>query len=276
MKRWLINGSAAGVLAPDDRGLAYGDGLFETIAVRDGACRFLDDHLQRLAAGCERLQIPYPGDASLRADINALGECLYGTLKIIVTRGCGPRGYAMPTSEVINVTRIVGLFPTDNATAGIDSVRVRYCATVLGRNPLLAGIKTLNRLEQVMARAEWDEPGIYEGLMSTDQGNVVCGTMSNLFLVHNGQLITPQLTECGIHGIMRAQVLKFANEIGIQVNQSKLTKADIRAADDVFLSNSQLGILPVDELEGQRYARSEITLRLKQVLAANGVAECAC
>jgi 4-amino-4-deoxychorismate lyase len=276
MNKWLINGSEAGVIAPDDRGLAYGDGLFETIAVRAGECRFLEAHLQRLAAGCERLMIPYPGDECLRADIIQLGACVHGTLKIIVTRGSGPRGYALPPSASVSVTRLVGLMPTDSPSGAAGTVRVRYCNTLLGRNPSLAGIKTLNRLEQVIARAEWDDPAIREALMLTDQGEVVCGTMTNLFLVRNGQLVTPDLSECGVHGVMRDQVFRLAEEIDIQVNQTRLSKADVSTADDLFLTNSQLGMLPVDELEGQLYKRSEITLRLMRGLAAAGVEECQC
>jgi 4-amino-4-deoxychorismate lyase len=275
MNTWLINGSEAGIIAPDDRGLAYGDGLFETIAVRDGSYRFFDAHLERLAAGCARLLLPYPGDAQLRDDLQQLGDCRDGTLKIMLTRGPGPRGYGLPAAGATRVTRVIGLLPGDVSPAISGPVRVRYCTTMLGRNPALAGIKTLNRLEQILARAEWDDPGIREGLMLTDRGDVVCGTMTNLFVVQNGQLVTPEITECGVLGVMRAQVIRLAVASNIQVKETRVSKTDIAVAEDLFLTNSHLGMLPVDELDGQMYARSEVTQRLMQALAAAGVRECA-
>lgn len=273
MMRWLINGEVGDSIAADDRGLAYGDGLFETIAVRNNKCRFLDAHLARLAASSARLALPAPDAGLLRNEIDALlGEHVSGTIKIIYTRGGGPRGYAMPVAP--EPTRMVGFAAEDIAISPGAGVRLIICKTRIGRNAALAGMKTLNRLEQVMARAEWDGADIQEGLMLDDRDNVVCGTMSNLFLVQGDALMTPRLNESGVEGIMRAQVLDVAAELGIRCEESRIPRALIAAADDAFLTNSRIGMWLIAEIEGHVYARHEISLRIRAALAARGVEEC--
>jgi 4-amino-4-deoxychorismate lyase len=270
---WLVNGSPGESVPVDDRGLAYGDGLFETIAIRAGQPRFLDAHLERLQQGCDRLGIPYPGNERLEADIRLLGDCQHGTLKILLTRGSGPRGYAPP--EVATVTRILGLTESEADLTPVAAVRVRYCATPVAVNRALAGIKSLNRLEQVLARAEWDDPGIQEGLMLNDRGDVVCGTMTNLFLVSGGGLLTPDLGECGVRGVMRDRVIRVAEQNNISVAELRVSRTNIENAEDMFLTNSLIGVWPVAELDGQTFTRSALTLRLMQLLADAGVTECA-
>jgi 4-amino-4-deoxychorismate lyase len=272
--RWLVNGDETAGIAPDDRGLAYGDGLFETVAIRAGECRFFNEHFERLVAGCGRLGIPAPPASELLADVHELSDGLeHGTLKIILTRGASQRGYRAP--EPCRPTRIVGVQQTTPVSVPISGVRVRYCETAISRNVLLAGMKTLNRLEQVMARSEWTTPEIAEGLMLDDRENVICGTMSNLFVVRAGELCTPDLSECGIHGIMRRTTISAARGQGIAVRETALTQADIAGADDIFLTNSLIGIWPVHQLEEQKYSRGEISKAVAAGLFAVGVAECA-
>jgi 4-amino-4-deoxychorismate lyase len=274
MLECLVDGEISDRILSADRGFQYGDGLFETIAIRAGECRFFNEHFERLVAGCGRLGIPAPPEAELLADVHELSDGLeHGTLKIILTRGAGQRGYRAP--EPCRPTRIVGVQSTTPASAPISGVCVRYCATTISRNVLLAGMKTLNRLEQVMARSEWATPEIAEGLMLDDQGHVICGTMSNLFVVRAGELCTPDLSECGIHGIMRRITISAARSEGIAVRETALTKADIAGADDIFLTNSLIGIWPVNQLEEQKYSRSEISKAVAAGLFAVGVEECA-
>nr|MDJ0929200.1 aminotransferase class IV [Gammaproteobacteria bacterium] len=142
-------------------------------------------------------------------------------------------------------------------------------------SPRLAGLKTLNRLEQVMARAEWQNAGIVEGLMATPAGEFVCGTMSNLFLVLNGALLTPRLTNCGVRGIMRRVVLERAAAIDITVTEATITQATLESADEMFLTNSLIGIWPVREYAGRVYSPGAVTRQLMAALAAVGVEECA-
>jgi 4-amino-4-deoxychorismate lyase len=251
MNRWLINGQVADVIPADDRGLAYGDGLFETMALRDGRIRFLDLHLNRLANGCVRLGIPFNVDSALRDELtDFVAEQVNGTLKLIVTRGVGPRGYAPP--DPASPSRFIGFAATHVNGAPLRAARVRYCVTPIARNPALAGIKTLNRLEQVVARAEWSDADDFdEGLMLNDRGEVVCGTMTNLFLVRDGGLVTPLLDECGVRGVMRSQVINVANAMQIEVQECHVSPADIQAAEAVFLTNALTGIWPIGQLEGQ-------------------------
>jgi 4-amino-4-deoxychorismate lyase len=281
MDRWLINGVLTESLSADDRGLAYGDGLFETLAVRNGQCRFLDDHLARLQAGCDRLQIPLQVGQDLPDDVQrclsaggAGATDIYGTLKIIVTRGCGPRGYAPP--KVQQPTVLVG-FAAAEPAAAVAQVAVRYCATRISRNRSLAGLKTLNRLEQVLARMEWaDQPGAWaEGLMLNDRDEVVCGTMSNLFAVRGQQLMTPPLDESGIAGVMRARVIRCAKDLGIEVSYTALRPADLQAVDGIFLTNTLIGMWPVTALELTEYGSNKIIDDIRIGLANMGVEECA-
>ena len=275
MDRWLINGVKAESISADDRGLAYGDGLFETLAVRAGQCRFMELHLSRLAASCVRLGIPFTANDNLRAEMaEFVSGDAYGTLKLILTRGQGPRGYAPPVP--VQPTRLLGFSASLPQTFPEAGVRIRYCRTLIGRNPLLAGMKTLNRLEQVMARAEWanDAGCNEEGLMLNDRDEVVCGTMTNLFVIRGDTVLTPPLDESGVAGIMRSQVIKVAGEMHIKLREASVSKTDVLTADGVFLSNSLIGLWPVSELDGQRYAIHPLIDRIRSGLAMLGVQEC--
>src|SRR5690606_18605217 len=123
-----------------------------------------------------------------------------------------------------------------------EGVHVRWCSTRLGTNPQLAGIKHLNRLEQVLARAEWQDGPWAEGLVCDQQGRVVCGTMTNMFIVRTGTLYTPPITDCGVEGITRARVLERAGTLGIPAHTVPLWPDEVRAADEVFLCNTVIGI----------------------------------
>ncbi|HET9444661.1 MAG TPA: aminodeoxychorismate lyase, partial [Steroidobacteraceae bacterium] len=220
----LVNGvspsdplNAVGV---EDRGLQYGDGVFETALLAHGRVRFLEQHLRRLALGCERLGIVAPAPAVLRSEVQRLcGSVERAVLKVIVTRGIGPRGYR-PSARG-NTTRIVALYPAP-ASPPTTRLALRWCETRLGRNARLAGIKHLNRLEQVLARAEWEDETIVDGLMLDTEGELVSGTASNVFLVREGMLVTPDLRFCGVLGVMRAEVLRAARELGIAVSEEPL------------------------------------------------------
>jgi len=259
----LINGIEASSIDAQDRGFQYGDGLFETLRIRDGRPCLWSAHMARLAHGCERLGLPMPDEALLcdEADRLCRGEA-DGVLKIVLTRGSGGRGYRPPQDST--PMRLLARFPTpdyppENRTQG---VAVRICDTRLGLNPALAGFKHLNRLEQVLARAEWDDIDIAEGLMQDIEGNVIEGTMSNLFVVQAGTLRTPELSRCGVAGVMRAQVMAGAEALGIPVGEGRLGLRDLAAADELFLCNSVIGIWPVRRLARRDYVPGPLTARL--------------
>jgi 4-amino-4-deoxychorismate lyase len=266
--RVLVNGYASNTVATTDRGLLYGDGLFETIACVDGTPQLWQLHMQRLQAGCERLGLGVIDTDALQEECLGLlcGE-QRRVLKIIITRGVGGRGYRVP--DDVSPTRIVQLhdwpdYPAVNHEEGINAI---LCTTRLGHNPSLAGIKHLNRLEQVMARCEWNNEAIGEGLMLDSAGFVIEGTMSNVFLVHKGDLLTPGLTECGVAGIMRAHVMSLAEQENITVDVRAVTVEELRQADEVFVCNSLIGIWPVRRVDDAIYEKGTLTMHLQVLLA---------
>ncbi len=275
MDRWWVNGNPRGQIAADDRGLAYGDGLFETIAVRGGRARFLDRHLERLASAAGRLGIPCPDSDSLRADLVELaGPCARGVLKLILTRGSGPRGYAPPAAP--RPTLLTGLLDgpalrPENYRLG---VRTRLCRHIVARNPALAGMKTLNRLEQVVARREWSDPAIAEGLMSDEQGYLVGGTASNLFIVRGGALLTPSIAACGIRGIMRDLVIECARRQEIGVRETQIHRDTLPSSDELFLTNALIGLWPIAGVDSRAFRIGPVTRSLMSGLAQIGVEEC--
>ncbi|WP_417532603.1 aminodeoxychorismate lyase [Marinobacterium stanieri] len=262
----LINGLPASTIPVSDRGLAYGQGLFETILVSAGQPALLHAHFDRLLQGCQRLGIPDQGliDA-LQADIAELslptGDAV---LKLIVTAGSGGRGYLTPNPA--NPSRIVTLSPMpaypDQPEMGID---VCWCETRLAVQPALSGIKHLNRLEQVLAREEWRHTSCREGLVSDTRGFVIEGTMSNLFFVSEGCLHTPDLSGSGINGIMRRQIIAQADAWGVQVHIGDYCPEQVMAADELFLCNSLNGIWPITNLGEHEYPLGHMTLRLQSL-----------
>jgi 4-amino-4-deoxychorismate lyase len=265
----LINGIETHSVPATDRALHYGDGLFETVAIAGGVPRRWERHLTRLADGCARLGIPQPDAALLHAE--ALRVCRgaeRAVLKVIVTRGSGGGGCRPPAAPT--PTRILALhaWPDYPACYASEGVRVRRCSTPLGCNPRLAGVKHLNRLEQVLARAEWSDADVPEGLMSDLHGHVIEGTMSNLFLVRDGTVVTPDLSECGVAGIVRGLVLERCAALGIATAVAQVGTRDLEAAEELFLTNSLIGIWPVRELDGRAYRPGPVSLRLARALAS--------
>lgn len=266
----LVDGLPGGVVSASDRGLHYGDGLFETLPVIAGEARHWDRHLQRLRLGCVRLGIPCPQETLLRADLEALCTGVErAVLKLIVTRGSGGRGYRPPAQAA--ATRVFARYPWPSHAPDLcrSGIVVRVCATRLAHNPALAGLKHLNRLEQVLARREWDDPGIHESLMLDGDGRVIEGTMSNLFIVREGRLTTPDLSRCGVLGIMRQLVIDRAARAGMATEIRAMDLAEVMSAEGAFLCNSVVGLWPIAELRGARthhYAPCDAVARLARAL----------
>ena len=264
----LVNGVEANSVSVLDRGLHYGDGLFETIACRGGRARFLSYHLERLIGGCERLRIRFDALAQLTDEIERLaGQSDLSLIKVIVTRGVATaRGYSPTGNET--ATRVVLRYswPKEDSTAWRDGVAVRLAEQRLGENPALAGLKTLNRLEQVLARSEWDDPRIAEALMLSSSGLLVSGTMSNVFLVEEGKLRTPRIERCGVAGIMRRVVLQEASRAGIAREECDLNADDLQRADEIFLTNARIGIWPVRALDSRVLAPGPTTKQIQEWL----------
>ena len=263
----LINGHKTDQVSVLDRGFQYGHGLFETIHVVDDEPQYWLQHMERLLEGCSRLEIPVPELSVIQREAkNLCAGITEGVLKITITRGTGGRGYAAGESE--NNTRVLAMFPAPQYSEACwsEGVVVKLCNTRLGINPALAGIKHLNRLEQVLAHAEWCSKDIHEGLMLDINNNVIEGAKSNVFCVKNGELYTPDLTLCGVRGIMREQVIKLAKQTGILVHETQLTLDDLYQADEFFLSNSLIGLWPVRLLEDHSFKVGPMSRQFASVL----------
>jgi 4-amino-4-deoxychorismate lyase len=261
-----------GVLRADvsvlDRGLHYGDGLFETLAAPGGAVRFLPLHLKRLVQGCERLGIAVPDLPLLRRELATAAAGGDAIVKLIVTRGpARARGYAVGGGETPSRMMLRYPWGGEDAQAMKAGVRVRIADLKLAENPALAGIKHLNRLEQVLARLEWDDAQIAEALLFSGSGALVSGTMSNVFLVQEGRLLTPRLDRCGVAGVMREVVGSLAAAAGVDCERRALDLEDLNRAEELFLTSALTGIRPVVEVAGRRLAIGPVTRRLQAALA---------
>ncbi len=263
----LVNGEPSAQIPISDRGFQYGDGVFTTLRVSRGVPLFLDAHLSRLERDSARLGIPFPGREALIRETRLLcEERPDAVLKIQLTRGSGGRGYLPPESAT--GTRVLSSHPPPEYPAGLQAhgVELRRCQIRLGINPSLAGLKHLNRLEQVLARAEWRPGDIREGLMLDAEGQVVEATMSNVFLAKDGRLVTPLLDRCGVTGVMRGLIMAAFAKQGHPVEERRVSLEEVRAADEVFLTNSVIGVWPVRRFEGRDYPVGPFTQRAQQWL----------
>jgi 4-amino-4-deoxychorismate lyase len=263
----MVNGKISDCISVNDRGLQYGDGCFETIAVQHGRALLLDKHMSRLTIGCTRLGISLGGlaDQIVEEAKNIAINTEKGVLKIVITRGAGGRGYR--TDQKLEPTRILSLMPwphyaKDYRTKGIA---MRLCDTRLSENKKLAGIKHLNRLEQVLARSEWQDSH-QEGLMLDQAGYVIEGTMSNIFIQIGNELRTPDLKSCGVSGVMRHEILQQLSKDRVNCQESQVDLEMIFNADALFICNSLIGLWPVTSLDDKLFSITETERELQEAI----------
>lgn len=265
--RALLDGveTAAGWVA--DRGLHYGDGLFETLRCRNGRIAWFDLHHARLALGCERLGIATPDARLLRAEADrARGSDATGMLKVIVTRGAArARGYRPRGDEV--PTRLVLWYPGIAPLPG--PLRLGLSTVPLSCNARLAGIKHLNRLEQVLAQREAAGLGVDEVLMRTGDGRTVCGSMTNFYVQSDTGLSTPPIDDCGVAGIVRSRVLALAAGAGLRIHVRQPSLEEIAGATGLYLSNVRLGFQAVHWYQGRAMAGDGRGQRLMELVEAD-------
>lgn len=242
-----------------NRGLNYGDGLFETVRVHAGELPLWPRHLARLRGGAQRLGIALPDPAFLEARIaEIIGGIDAGVLKLLLTRGDGGRGYAPPVDAQPVWTLALHPLPPPLPTA----LRLHPCETRLAIQPALAGIKHCNRLEQVLARAEVECAGGDEGLMRDTDGRPVCATSANLLVHREGRWLTPPVERCGVAGVLRGWLL----EQGL-VEVAGPAWDDIENAGALALCNAVRGILPVSTLGDRTWAAHPAITDLQARLA---------
>lgn len=266
---------AAAAISPDwDRAVAYGDGLFETIAVFDGNAPLWQFHRRRLQHSLHHLQIACD-ICSIERDFAALASRHPESLvKIIVARSGGSRGYDARNASASAVQMQAYPLPRYPVSHRTEGVRLHVCRQRLSQNPALAGIKHLNRLEQVLAASEWDRAVAEEGLILDGSGAVIEGTMSNIFVLKDGGVDTPRLDHCGVAGVMRSMMMQqLAPSLSLPVRQQRLTIADLLAADAVYVCNSVFGIWPVRAIGVSDVSQSvELTEKFWQLLMTMGYA----
>lgn len=244
----------------DSRGVAYGDGLFETMRAHRGVVPWWDAHWARLERGAQRLRLRLPERRRAETAMAGLLDGGSGVVKLLVARGSGGRGYApaVDAEPVWSLSRHV--LPDAPPT---DGLVLRWCALRLGVQPALAGIKHCNRLEQVLARAEWADPGVHEGLLRDVEDRVVCATAANVFALLGSRWCTPRVDRCGVAGVCRAWAIERLGAV-----ETHLTRADIEGADAVFVCNAVRGILPVARLGDRAWTPHPQLHVLRERLAA--------
>ena len=273
MTEWHRIDGGRQILEPDNRGFQYGDGVFETIAVRHGKPRLWSYHMRRLRHACERLGFVPPPEVARHIEL-ALAETKQDSrhciVKLVVTAANGPRGYARDMPGPTDI--FIAVFPAREMDASVyrNGVATQICETRLAVGSPVAGIKTLNRLEQVLARSECDSSGTFEGFTLDAGQRLICGTMSNVFLVRNNRLVTPALHRCGVEGVMRQLVIDTCGDVEI----GDLTVDDLAAADEVFITNSQVGAVPVCRCDKYRWEVGPTTRAVMRSLAERGIDEC--
>jgi 4-amino-4-deoxychorismate lyase len=263
----LVNGMHGNQISIRDRGLLYGDGVFRTLRASGGRALHWPQHYQKLLHDCAALGIACPAPGLLAAELNGLlARHRDGAIKLIVTRGQGMRGYAPPAhAEPTHLWDVSPLpdYPSDWATSGI---KARVCQLRLGPQPRLAGIKHLNRLENVLAAGEWSDADIAEGLLMDAAGNVIAGTRSNLFMVTQGKLITPDLSRCGVAGVQRDRVMAWAKRYGMPLQVRDVSLDEVLQADELFVVNSIMVLWPLRELGQNRWTDFPVAAQVRQSL----------
>jgi 4-amino-4-deoxychorismate lyase len=245
----------------NDRGLAYGDGLFETMRIHDGRPVWWREHWQRLVRGADVLGIPVPDEAAIAAHfLELIADRPQGVLKLVLTRGIGGRGYAPPMPA--QATVVLSWHPLPGPEPG-DGLNLRWCQLQLSEQPVLAGIKHLNRLENVLARAEWNDPELHEGLLCGAQGRLVSATSSNVFVHLDGRWLTPRVDRCGVAGIARGWLLENIPDAA----EADLTPQEVRNSSALILCNSVRGIRQVRRLEAQIWPTSAAVIEVRRLLA---------
>jgi len=264
----LVNGNNASQVSVNDRGLMYGQCVFETIAISSGKPCLLDSHLDRLCNGAKTLGIRV--DRNIITDeVASLASSLdKGVVRVNLTMGEGGRGYQNPSKP--KTTRIVSLhdYPSYDKSYWNEGVTLGLAEIRLSKQPSLAGIKHGNRLEQIIARSQWKD-GWQEALLLDSDDQVIEATQSNVFLVKNNKLMTPSLDASGVAGVMRQCVINEAKGNGFEVLIKTVRVDDVMQADEVFLTNSIIGVWPVKEFNQIKYNGFNITSKLLKNIIKN-------
>ncbi len=270
---YLINGSFDHIVSPFDRGFAYGDGVFRTMKIVDGLPESWPLHYQKLVADCAAINIVCPSAELLMNDILQLFlPTDLAVAKIIVTRGEGYRGYTPPaiTAPMRVVTKsTMPEYPEERFSEGVS---LTVCDTQVATQARLAGVKHLNRLENVLARMEWNNAnaasGIADGIMLDMQDNVIECTAANIFARYGDTLVTPSLHQCGVAGVTRQRILEIAHTISLSISVETFNLQKLFTADEVIICNSLFGAWQVRNIQQLNLPNDGLAANIRAVLEA--------
>lgn len=262
----MVNGIPNDKIPVYDRGLAYGDGFFETLYWHQGQLQNWNYHWKRMQRSALVFQLKLPVEEDLIEDVAALNlspenDCV---VKMIITRGTGGRGYS--PANCTSTVRIVSCSALpDYSQHKVDGISITLLNTVLGSQPMLAGLKHLNRLNQVFARIELEKTSYFEGLVCNQDGHVREVIASNIFIVRKGKIITPPLTDCGVEGTVRAKIIHLFENSNTPIIIDNFTPNELLLADEIFITNSLLGVCPVINVSGSSFPIGEQTRRISDM-----------
>jgi len=255
----LINGKKQSKLSVFSRVTQFGDGLFETCLIKDGRLLFWSEHFSRLEKGREKLKINKVESALWLKDVAkalSISRLDNAVVKIILSRGESLRGYGFDQDIIPNRIVIVSGLPEQIP----EQYSLSLCQSGYSTNRLLSGIKHSNRLEQIMARFDMSTN---ECIMLDDSGYVISTTQANIFSIKSNVLLTPALDECGIEGTRRKVILELARELGLQVEVGALSINELLESDEVFITNSVIGIKSVSKINQQSFDLHTTTEKIK-------------
>jgi len=255
LPEYWVNGQRGGSLQVNDRGFSYGDGAFETLRVHRGRLHLLERHLARLALACDALDITFERariEQQLQQVLDYLDEhsVEHAALRLALSRGEGERGYSGSCGAPTIAISVSPQQAWREAAAPCDII---ICETSLASQPALAGLKHSNRLEQVLAAREVAAAGKGEGLMLNQRGEAICCVAANIFVVFDDCVVTPPIGDCGVRGTVRELLLEQAASAGIAIREQLFSCADLPQAQEMFLTNSLLGVRSVARCGVQRF-----------------------
>ena len=266
----LINGSFNGAISAHDRGLAYGDGVFRTLKVVNGLPEHWPLHYQTLVKDCSAIGIVCPSAEVFISDFKQLStvDDVVSVVKIIVTRGEGERGYKPPAITMPMRVMIKSSLPDYPDSYESEGIKLHLCETRIAHQPVLAGVKHLNRLENVLARMEWHDSNVAEGLMLDVAGNVIECTAANIFARFGDVLVTPKLDLCGVAGITRQRILSNTHKLKLKTAIETMDLNKLLKADEVVICNSLFITWQVRTLANKTWTKQTLATNLRKALAA--------
>ena len=263
----MINGSKGAAIHAMDRAVMYGDGVFRTMRMRHGQVKCWPQQYRKLSSDCQALDILCPTQNILEQELRQLAlddpDCV---IKIVVSRGEGGRGYSVPKLASPNRVLLSTPAPQYPIEFWNEGIKLHLCEIRLSHQPRLAGIKHLNRLENVLARMEWDDATIPEGLLLDADAWVIEGTMSNIFMRVGQTLSTPDLSACGVAGLQRDRILRHAPALGLKPEITHHTLPALLQADEVFVCNSVIGVWAVQQIGTTPISTGPLATQMQRIL----------